>query len=343
MDNLNIVLTIDYEIFGNGSGDVRWCLINPTKKILKIAEKYNVPITLMVDICEYWAFEKEERKNSLPKGYRPAKWIKEQLVRCIKNKHDIQLHLHPQWINYSYSPDKNKWNVDFSYWRVPSLSYETICKVLKRGKQGLESLLKPFDPQYECNVFRAGAWSIQPEKNILKALMSSGFKVDTSVVPGLYCKNKQNYFNFKEINRKPFWYVKENIGVEETTGILEMPVYTSKYSLYEKIFFKYKKNKIINRPLNCKGYAEYLSKNSFLKRISSTYKMFDICMLSDIEMITMLNDARKEFVSERVIPIVAVGHSKNFNNSDNFETFIKLALEKGNKFTNFNNIIDQIV
>jgi hypothetical protein len=29
MKAVNIILTLDYEIFGNGSGDPRWCMIEP--------------------------------------------------------------------------------------------------------------------------------------------------------------------------------------------------------------------------------------------------------------------------------------------------------------------------
>ena len=36
-----LFLTLDYELYGNGSGDVFHHIIEPTDRILKIAEKYN--------------------------------------------------------------------------------------------------------------------------------------------------------------------------------------------------------------------------------------------------------------------------------------------------------------
>ena len=35
-----LFLTLDYELYGNGSGDVFHHIIEPTDRILKIAEKY---------------------------------------------------------------------------------------------------------------------------------------------------------------------------------------------------------------------------------------------------------------------------------------------------------------
>ena len=40
-----LFLTLDYELYGNGSGDVFHHIIEPTDRILKIAEKYNAKLT----------------------------------------------------------------------------------------------------------------------------------------------------------------------------------------------------------------------------------------------------------------------------------------------------------
>ena len=38
----NILLTLDYELFGNGNGDVFKHIIEPTNILLALAEKYNL-------------------------------------------------------------------------------------------------------------------------------------------------------------------------------------------------------------------------------------------------------------------------------------------------------------
>lgn len=349
MGKINIILTVDYEIFGNGSGDVKRCLIEPTEKILKIADKYNIPITLMMEICEYWAFKKEEQKGNLHKEYRPATWIKNQIIRCIKTGHDIQLHIHPQWMNFSYCANKDKWNVDFNRWRVSSLSYEEIYRLLIKGKYELENLFRPYVSNYECIAFRAGAWSIQPEEHILKALINAGFKVDTTIATNCYFKNQLTYFDFRGTPKKPFWFVIKNLKKETTTGIIEIPIYTKKFSLFDKIYHKFlgkinKKNNVKIKPNNCNGFAEGLQKNeSIIRKLLPAYRMLDFCVMSDNEMLMMIEEAERKLNKYTIIPIVAIGHSKSFSNIGNFESFIRKAINKNYKFATFKNIIAKII
>ena len=37
----HLILTVDYELFGNGSGDIVNCVIKPTAMMLDIADRYN--------------------------------------------------------------------------------------------------------------------------------------------------------------------------------------------------------------------------------------------------------------------------------------------------------------
>ena len=342
MSQVKIVLTVDYEIFGNGSGNVQNCLIEPTARILTIADKYNVPITLMAEMCEYWAFAKEEQRGDFPKGYSPASWIKEQLISSIQTGHDVQLHIHPQWLNSSFQLHENKWKVDFDQWRVSSLSYEDLNYILKRGKQELESLLRLYKQDYECFVFRAGAWSIQPEKDILRALINTGFKIDTTVASGCYLEENLANFDFRNIKiNKPFWFVKENLSEESTSGILEVPIFTKKYSFFVKLLIKLlKTTKIISiNPVNCADYIASPPKKSILEKFKPIHRMFDFCEMTDFEMISLIENAKKKFLNCEQIPVVAIGHSKSFNNATNLESFIKKALGKGYKFVTFKDII----
>lgn len=43
-----IVLTLDYELFGNGKGDVFRQIVEPTKHILKIAKQHNAHLTIFL-------------------------------------------------------------------------------------------------------------------------------------------------------------------------------------------------------------------------------------------------------------------------------------------------------
>lgn len=49
-----LLFTLDYELYGNGSGDVFKHIIEPTDKILGIVEKYNAKLTIFFEVIEYW-------------------------------------------------------------------------------------------------------------------------------------------------------------------------------------------------------------------------------------------------------------------------------------------------
>ena len=140
MPRFKIILTSDYEVWGDGSGCVERCVIEPTEQILSIAEKYNARVTFFFDVCEYWAFKEVEENNSfIDKNYKPATLIENQLKDVIKRGFDVQLHFHPQWLNYKLVDD-HKFELDFSLWRISSLELGEFNK--KNDKTGAKTKSK---------------------------------------------------------------------------------------------------------------------------------------------------------------------------------------------------------
>ena len=54
-----ICLTLDYELYGNGSGDVFKNIIEPTNQILSILHKHNIHISIFLEVVEYWKLKEE--------------------------------------------------------------------------------------------------------------------------------------------------------------------------------------------------------------------------------------------------------------------------------------------
>ncbi|RJS84128.1 hypothetical protein CW706_04745 [Candidatus Bathyarchaeota archaeon] len=344
-----IILTNDYEIFGNGSGDVRGCLIEPTRKFLRMSERYDVPITLFVDVAEYWAFLEEERKGTLPKDYKPASWMREQLIEAIKSEHDVQLHLHPQWLNYKYDRDAG-WQVDLNLWRLPSLPYgskdnrRSILGALYQGKRTLEEMFKPYKEDYECIAFRAGAWCIQPEKEVLRALREIGIKIDSTVLPGIAYNTDITKYNFRKAKNTfynfPFWRVEDDICCSSSNGIIvEIPIFTYRANILERITARVKRDRrgILKSPEGCRGVViatELQKQKSKLRKILSKfeiwkYQMADLCSLTFEEMIEVVRNAqRRKGKWTKKFPVVFSGHSKCMNdvNISEIENFIKLVI-----------------
>ena len=204
MGELKIHMTLDYEVWGNGNGCVIDCMINPTNHLLSIADHFNLKTTLFVDICEYWAFKETEESDLFKdKSYKPASLIEEQLKDVIRRGYDVQLHFHPQWLNYRIIDDY-KFELDFNLWRVSSLELgdfdkkNTLKWLFYRGKESLENLLQPVSATYKCTTFRAGAWCIQPEEMVLKAMESVGILWDSTVAPKMKLSESLTNYNFQK-------------------------------------------------------------------------------------------------------------------------------------------------
>lgn len=347
MSNIKIILTLDYEIFGNGSGDVRSCLIYPTKKLLSVANKYGIPITIFLEIGELLAFEKEFKEGVNIYGYNPAEEIKEQLIEAIKNGHDVQLHLHPQWLDYKYEHISDEWSLNLSLWRTSSLSYDELVNIFRTSKEKLEKLIKNFNEKYECFVFRAGAWSIQPEVNVIKALLEAGYRIDSSAIKGAYFKGKFTYYDFSDLPNKPFWYSMTKLNKEDKSGILELPIMSVNLNLLDRIICKinrYKKQNDLNqKPLGCKGtFLEDIGSSKRINKWQSILRTFDYCGVHYSDMIYMIKKIKKKYRNFEILPIVGIGHSKTFNSDFNFEKFIVESIKNGFQFNTFNQIESQI-
>jgi hypothetical protein len=343
---LRLLLTADYEIFGNGTGDIAHCLINPAHKMMESAERFNGRVTFFVDVCELWAFEQAESEGTNIGCQQPATRIKEQLQSAIARGHDVQLHAHPQWIGAKWI--NGAWHLNMEHWRIGLLPLGNMDApeeasarfILRRGKEFLEDLLRPIDPTYRCNAFRAGAWSIQPEADVLTALAEANIQVDTTVAPGSFADDGLSYFDFRATPRNlPFWRVKTNVHQQEKDGhLLEVPIFSKQYSVYESVSARISRRQRLTSLPSCTGKSEASARRnrSLGHKINKVFarqerqQMFDFCMLSASEMQKMVQAARQRFahylhdeLPHQELPLVAIGHPKNYASPQELETFLE--------------------
>ena len=361
---IHVIITLDYEIFGDGLGDVKKHMIEPTNKLLYICDKYGAKLTIMFEIGEYWAFKNAEENNKLDLDYSPSKLMAGQAKNAIERGHDVQLHLHPQWIGANY--ENGYWNLNLDFWRLPNLpnglgikeDFFSITGALYKGKRDLEELLKPINPEYECIAFRAGGWCIQPEKDIIKAMKKVGILADTSVFEGGYVNNRA-YYDFRDVVKNyGYWWTKEdNICQrgEKGKNIIEIPIYSLsrplisnfKWTMLRVMLRISKEDKKSNNQAKQEKSINY---KKILKNLFKNYPLkWDFCKLSYKDMYKFLTEAvKKECLSNEKleIPLVMIGHSKDFFNDKNFEKFLNEVDEsiskKFVKFYTFSSVIKNI-
>ena len=350
MSKFNLIITADYEVFGNGSGDVLTCMINPTKNLLNICNTTGAKLTIFLDVCELWAFEEVEKNGKWDLNYSPSEKIKTQLIEAVKNGHDVQLHFHPQWLNYKYL-GKGNWKLNHDKWRLPSLTDLEIDNLFAKGKQTLEALLQPVKSLYECNVFRAGGWCIQPEEAILVSMKKYGFKIESSVAVGVSNPQEDRFFDFSKAPDLPHWKIDSKVTVEESGSLLEIPIFTVEMDGVTRSRFLAKRvvRKIALKPEGCTGFAETSIKKSKFSKVADLLKkqrsMFNFSDATTAEEMTwFVEQARKKYkLIERNIPLVMIGHPKTFANEKELKEFLFWASNQNDiKFTDYNSYLTEI-
>ncbi|MBN2594648.1 MAG: hypothetical protein JXA81_14160 [Sedimentisphaerales bacterium] len=334
---IHLILSLDYEIFGNGAGDVMRDIIQPTSRLLSICDKHRAKMTIMFDVGEYWAFEQYDCQLRQDLGYSPCEQMKRQAIDAIRRGHDVQMHLHPQWIGAEY--DKGVWQLCNSYWRLADMpgglgsksQIISITGALHAGKLTLESMIKPVKADYECVCFRAGGFYAQPSENIVSAMKKVGLQADSSVLKGYKTSTPFEVdYSHVETDKTAWWTTDTELTAEGKPGknIIELSV-SSRMQPYWKNFKKTKLRAALkrrraeialygNRTTN-KDISSVPDYRTVMKRLLRKYpSTFDFCKLSSKDMLRRI----KEHTKYTEQPIVMIGHSKDFVNDCEFDKFL---------------------
>ena len=368
---IDLILSLDYEIFGNGAGDVMRDIIEPTNRLLDICDRYGAKLTIMFEVAEYWAFKKMEDKLDL--GYSPANAMEEQVKNTISRGHDVQLHLHPQWLGAELND--RVWRVRINQWSIANLPHGlgdkedeySITGALSKGKHTLERIIYHVKPSYECIAFRAGGFHIQPSRHVIAAMKAVGLLMDSSVVDGLYEKNPMWYCDFRDaVSNYGYWWTSEDDvcrSGSEYEQILELPVYSTR-QLYltnlrwSKLHAELKRRKLESRYRStirqAGGIRSTYKITEILQKLASMHPVtVDFCkmnarsMIKAVEEVILTNNHSND-ETERIIPIVLIGHSKDFWNDKQLNDFLS-AMEshsrsKGEiKFGTFSDVAEELI
>lgn len=222
---IGLAITNNWGLYGDGSGDFYELQHNPMREMLKLFKEQHKKFTIMAELGQQLAHRELGRKE---KWAREIVYSWENLLRdAIRQRSDVQMLFHPQWLKCSY--DDGKWQMNMDNYSITSLDEAIMKKALLKGKRYLESLLKPVYNKYRCVVFRAGGLCIQPSETVLSVLKQIGITADTTVVPGAF---SEGFYDFRNAfsNIQPwmadFKEITHPSGDEK--AVLEMPVYTKK-------------------------------------------------------------------------------------------------------------------
>ncbi len=331
-----ILLTLDYELYGNGSGDVFNHIIEPTKQLLTIADTYGVKYTIFFEVIEYWKIKEEWDKGNTM-GYKedPVFAIENQIRDAYRQGHDVQLHIHPQWVDAYWH--NGRWIVNLEKWRLGSYVGEdenSLVNLLKRSKQTLEKLLRPVNPNYRCIAMRAGGYNIQPSERIVEAMKEVGLIIDSSIYPGGKENGLLSNYDYSAIDStNGMWRVGERLEDSGSNDIWELPIVAfpmvriKKFLTWERLRGFLQNSQSAKESLDAKT-STTEKKSSKLDKLRYFFKTewqtWDFCLFSPsqhkqfLKKITKLN--RDKFV--------LVGHPKSFSGCRGLKYLLKNTFGK---------------
>jgi hypothetical protein len=187
-----LAFTHDWELRGDGSGDIEQIQFAPLRQLLEIYKKFGARTTVLPDVLQQLAFRRLQRAH--PELKSPADSWDEHVREAFRQGHDIQLHLHPQWLNARYESGRWQLNGD---WSILNYDRDTARTILADTKSYLENLLRPVDSDYRCLAFRAGALAAAPSEHLFRSLAALGIQLDVSIAGGVFVNNQTLQLDYR--------------------------------------------------------------------------------------------------------------------------------------------------
>lgn len=333
---LNLIFTNDWELFGDGSGDYRTIQEQPLRELLSTFKTHGARLTVFAEVGQQWA----HRDLGQSWASEIADRWDADLKNCVREGHDVQLHLHPTWTGARYR--EGRWQLDFSRWALASLPAYEIREVIRRGRETLEGLLRSENPEYRCLAFRAGAFCIQPEAKTMESIREGGILCDSSVVPGL---SDGVFFDFSHASNESgsYWADPAEVCRRLQDGVLEFPVHTRREwesPLLRKIFplvadaeFKSwleKKRERLARiyPSEEHAHAKAAARDPYrkLRRLAGVLMrrravVLDYDEISPVKFVEMVEQATVGAKDD--LTLVALGHAKTIPNCGNVDRILE--------------------
>jgi hypothetical protein len=164
-NKVKIFLEDDNEILGNGIGDPHELQFIRTKEYVELLTSHNIKSTFYMDMGHYIFLLKNRNNNEKFKKYFNS--IEETIGLLIKNKMDVQLHVHSQWHKAEIIKDDIQVTDN---WNLGVLNENDQDTLLNEAFHSLAKIFRKFDHKKKIVSYKAGSWGLQPFKNIHKIL-----------------------------------------------------------------------------------------------------------------------------------------------------------------------------
>ncbi|ETX01437.1 MAG: hypothetical protein ETSY1_07385 [Candidatus Entotheonella factor] len=354
MARIHLVLTDDWELFGDGSGNMRRIQFDTMKQLADLYDRFGLKGTFNVEVMQqlYHLDYGQRYPHLLALAHE---W--ESLVQDIYARgHDVQLHVHPQWHQARY--EDGQWSLN-PRWSILDYSYADALHMLETCKDYLEALLSRSHPDYQCVAFRSGAWFVAPGDHILPILSTLGIRCDMSLAKGLYTQLELGKLDYRDIDEPflPFYPQMHDARrlADRQQPIVCVPTHSRRWGIEGAGFSLVRKiaKRLPARLLPDVWHASFLPPNATAIRDSGVVKDYyrqtwgqktgrvsrlskaaaflksqsnrvsDLSSLSYLEMKLVMRDIRQRMRAsgQSVVPVILANHTKNIGDFRPIEKF----------------------
>jgi len=318
---IKCIFTLDYEIYGNGTGSLSELVYEPTARLLEVFEKWGARFVNYVEVAEFEQIEAAGADTAI-------RQVNRQVKEMHRGGHEIALHLHPQW--YKARFERGEWQLDYAEYNLCTLPQPRIAEIVDRAVAHLAYMAG--DPQFSPISFRAGNWLFQPTHYAAQELSRKGLRIDSSVFKGGLQRNL--HLDYRPACRNGYyWPFRSDVNEPDPLGPwLELPIYAEMVAPWKMATSK--RMGLGNSPGGGRGGARP-SLRSKLNRafdfLRPGYPLkFDFCRMTLAELTSMMDRIilRDQQDPDTLKPIVAIGHSKDLNDLPTVDAFLSFLREK---------------
>src|ERR1019366_7879677 len=296
---IDFIFTLDYEIYGNGTGSLTELVYEPAENLRRLFDKWNARFVAFVEVAEFEKIDQYRADSAID-------LVQRQIFDLHRDGHEIALHLHPQWSHARYA--QGLWHLDAAEYNLCTLSRERISEIVEGSLDYLRSLVQ--DPGFTPLAFRAGNWLFQPTRTAASVLAKNGIRVDSSVFKGGAQRSHRLDYRPAMANGD-YWLFSDNVNEPNEEGPwIEFPIYTEMVPFWR---MSTGKRLGMNGGLGMAGQStsRKLNRMRDLARFRYPLKL-DFCRMTLRELTSMVdNIVRTNHQEGSCLPVVAIGHTKD--------------------------------
>ncbi len=281
--------------FGEKSGTVQQCMIQPTNDLLQIAAANQAKFTFFPDAGYLVHAKKFEQATA------DLNLVKAQIKSWDNSGHETGLHIHPHWEDVHYENDE--WIHDIRRYKLSDFKAEDIASIMTTYFNEVQQF-----SEKPIQTFRAGGWCIQPFHNLRDAFIQLGILVDSSVFYGGKNTVTPYFYDFLNAPNAAVWRFDKDVLIENNKGdFYELPITSRRYSplFFWRLFllgrWDPKRHKPIGNGFPAAGGGS---------KIDLLMKKNTFCLSADGYFISQLESALKVARKEKAPHLVVIGHPK---------------------------------